>query len=69
MLELFHAMFLMTFPCTLVGVALPTLSQMPTKTYGSVLPVVVQAVPPAFGALPPMKLPVTLWLLSEVLLR
>ena len=27
----------------------------------------VQAVPPAFGAVPPMKLPVTLKLLPEVL--
>lgn len=61
--------FLMTLPCTLVATLLATRSQMPTKLYAAVVPVLVQAVPPALAALPPMKFPLTVWLLVEVLLR
>jgi hypothetical protein len=42
-LEVDQEKFLMTFPCTLVAVLFPTRSQMPTKVYACVVPVLVQA--------------------------
>ena len=68
LLELVQIMFASELPCTLLGVVVPTLSRMPWKRKASVVSVVVQAVPPAFGALPPIELPVTVKLLPAVLL-
>jgi hypothetical protein len=59
-------MFLTVLPCTLLGVVVPTLRWIPTKRYVNDVLVVVQAVPPAFAALPPITLFVTVKLLPDV---
>jgi len=61
-------MFWMVLTCTLLDGVVPTPSWIPKNRYAAVVPVVVQAVPPALGALPPMKLPTTVKLLPEVAL-
>ena len=68
LLLLVQTMFAMVFPCTLLGGVVPTSRWIPTKRLSWFVPVVVHAVPPAPGALPPMKFPVIVKLLPEVLL-
>jgi hypothetical protein len=63
-----HTKFWMVFPCTLLGVVVPALTPMPTKRLGVAFPLMVQGVPPAPGAVPPIELPLTLKLFPEVLL-